>query len=181
MPPICPRLFRYKQRANTNPYPSRKGQKSTMPGLWGCPKATPAGSPEALLDLDSDPGAPNLRDPPEAKADPRPAFCAFLCRVQLSEKTSQEKTHLSSSSPSWKAPTRAGFLGGKRRDLPPNGVLGGKKRGFLRKRFRLSILASRSRSSCLWGTRKWFIQFLFFGKPVFFEMRDFERPRGRMR
>lgn len=55
------------------------------------------------------------------------------------------------------------------RDLPPRGVLGGKNRGFLRKWFRLSILASRRRSNTLCGTRKWFIQFLFFGRLAFFE------------
>lgn len=82
---------------------------------------------------------------------------------------SQAKTHLCPSSSLWNSPISAGFFGGKRRDLPPCGVLGGKNRGFFRKRFRLSILASRRRSRSLCGIRKWFIQFLFFGGLAFFE------------
>lgn len=82
---------------------------------------------------------------------------------------SQGKTHLCPNSPLRKSPISPVFLGGKTRDLPPCGVLGGKNRGFFRKWFRLSILASRSRSSSLCDARKWFIQVLFFGRPVFFE------------
>lgn len=82
---------------------------------------------------------------------------------------SQAKTHLCPSFSLWNSPISAGFFGGKRRDLPPCGVLGGKNRGFFRKRFRLSILASRRRSRSLCGIRKWFIQFLFFGGLAFFE------------
>lgn len=80
---------------------------------------------------------------------------------------SQGRTHLCPSSPLCTSPMSPGFFRGKRRDLPPCGVLGGKNRGFLRKWFRPSILASRSRSSSLCGTRKWFIQLLFFGGLAF--------------
>ena len=179
MPPIWPRLFRYKQRANTNHIPQEKVRKAQSQDSGDVlrPHQQAALKPCSTWILTPGPQTSRTLQKPKQTHD---LLSVLSCTGSKSLK-SQEKTHLSSSSLSWKSPTRAGFLGGKRRDLPPHGVLGGKKRGFLRKRFRLSILASRSRSCCLWGTRKWFIQFLFFGKPVFFEMWEKDRVNERLR
>jgi hypothetical protein len=87
----------------------------------------------------------------------------------MSENIYQRKTYLCSGFAPGNSPICAGFLGGKIRDLPPYGVLGGKNLGFFRNWFRVSILASRSRSISLCGIHKWFIQFLFFGGLAFFK------------
>lgn len=171
MSPIWSRPFRYKQGPTLIPIPQDWQVRRAQPRTLGVSKGHAGRQPRSPALFGHWHPAPKRLGSSRSQSRLR-TFWVFLCRVRFSENTSQEKTHLSSSSPSWNSPISAGFLGGKRRDVPPNGVFGGKKRGFFRKRFRLSILASRSRSSCLWGTRKWFIQFLFFGEPVFFETRE---------
>lgn len=133
------------------------GQRNTNPGLWGALKPC-----SVLILISCPPPSPKSLGSSITQSRPR-TFWVYFHRSDF-----LEKTHLSSRSPLGKSPVSIGFFGGKRRDLPPWGVLGGKNRGFFRKRFRLSILTSRSRSSSLWGTCKWLIHFAFLDGPAFF-------------
>lgn len=81
------------------------------------------------------------------------------------------RTHLHSGS-AFRDPLLSGLLKGTIRDLPPYGVLGGKNRGFFRKWFLFSILASSRLSRALCGTCRCFIHFLLFGVHAFFEAQE---------